>query len=740
MRKTLLTSAALVVGLSSAAHAQTFAEANTEADTVVVTATRTAKNVNDVPATVSVITDEDIEEQLATDIKDLVRFEPGVSVRSSPSRFTAALAATGRDNNSGFNIRGIEGNRVLIQVDGIRTPDAFSFGAQTVGRGDYLDLDLLKSVEILRGPASALYGSDGLAGAVSFTTRDPDDFLAEGGGFAGRLRAAYAGADSSWTGSALGATGADALSALLAYSYRQGHEQENMGENTSLNSTRTAPNPQDYDSNSVLGKLLFAPSQANRFRLTVEHFDREVTSEVYTARAVPPLASTSTIDLDALDDTERDRVSFDHTYEGGGFVDRAFWAVYYQQATTRQFTAEDRNTAADRTRDTTFDNSVWGVTGQAEKSFATGGLEHLLLFGGDYSSTRQEGIRDGIVPPAGETFPTRAFPNTDYILSGLFLQDQISLLGGQLVIYPALRYDHYELTPEADAFYPPSLVVAGQSDSHVSPKLGIVAWPTETFGAFFNYGRGFKAPSPSQVNNGFVNPIQNYRSIANPDLEPETSTSMEAGVRVRGVNLAGARWSASATAFVADYDDFIEQVQVSGSFTALDPAVFQFVNLSAVTVSGVEARLQGNWENGFGLTLAAAKSEGDQTTGGVSSPLQSIDPLKLVAGLSYSDPQGRFGGQFIVTHSGAKDDRRVAQNRNATPADDLFTPDSFTILDLTAYWNVTENATVRLGAFNLTDEKYWWWGDVRGVAASSTVLDAYTQPGRNFSASVSYRF
>ncbi|MGQ2932221.1 MAG: TonB-dependent receptor plug domain-containing protein, partial [Sphingopyxis sp.] len=93
-----------------------------------------------------------------TDIKDLVRFEPGVSVRRQPARFGAALGSTGRAGNEDFTIRGIGGNRVLIQVDGVRVPMGFSFGAQSVGRGDSVDIGLVKSVEILRGPASALYG------------------------------------------------------------------------------------------------------------------------------------------------------------------------------------------------------------------------------------------------------------------------------------------------------------------------------------------------------------------------------------------------------------------------------------------------------------------------------------------------------------------------------------------------------------------------------------------------------
>src|SRR6186713_2023414 len=176
-----------------------------ELEQLSITATRLQTEVDAVPATVSVISAATIEEQLAQNIKDLIRYEAGVSVRAAPARFTAALASTGRDGNSGFNIRGLEGNRVLIQVDGVRMPEAFSFGAQSVGRGDYVDLDILKSVEIVRGPASALYGSDGLAGSVSFITKDPRDVLTDGHNIALTGRAAYASADEAYSESLLGA-------------------------------------------------------------------------------------------------------------------------------------------------------------------------------------------------------------------------------------------------------------------------------------------------------------------------------------------------------------------------------------------------------------------------------------------------------------------------------------------------------------------------------------------------------
>lgn len=168
---------ALSLGVAGTAAAQT-ADEKPDAE-LTVTATRVAQDTFDVPNAVSVITADEIEENLVTDIKDLVRFEPGVSVQNSPARFNTALAATGRDGNAGFTIRGLGGNRVLFQVDGVRVPDTFDFGPILFGRGDYVDLDLLQSVEILRGPGSALYGSDGLAGVVSFITKDPEELPAQ---------------------------------------------------------------------------------------------------------------------------------------------------------------------------------------------------------------------------------------------------------------------------------------------------------------------------------------------------------------------------------------------------------------------------------------------------------------------------------------------------------------------------------------------------------------------------------
>ena len=710
-------------------------DANDGLGAITVTATRTATPIIDAPATVSVITAEDIADQLVDDIKDLVRFEPGVSVRSQPSRFTAAFSPTGRDGNSGFTIRGLEGNRVLIQTDGIRLPDAFSFGAQANGRGDYADLDLLKSVEILRGPASPLYGSDGVAGAVSFTTKDPGDLLAAGATVGGRLRLGYADADGSWAKAAALAMRDGNLEALVAYTRRDSGPLSNQGTNDSANVTRTTPNPQETDNDAVLAKLVWAVAPGHRLRGTFEHNARTTETNVLSGIAVPPLTASSVIGLTARDSATRNRVSLDWRYEGSALVERASLTGFYQDSRTRQFTAEDRNISVDRTRDNRFNNEVYGAIGELVLKFDTGAIGNRIVTGFDASRTLQTGLRTGTVPPVGESFPTKAFPDTRYTLAGVFVQDEIDNGHGRLLLYPALRLDHYSLDPETgDPQFPGS--PAGQSGTRLSPKFGAIGWLGDSFGLYASYAAGFKAPTPSQVNNGFANVIQNYVSLANPDLKPESSDSIEGGLRLRRLDLGGVTVNASLTGFYGWYKNFIEQVQVSGSFTPASPGVFQFVNIGEVDIGGVEARIEADLGSGLRFDAAAAYAHGNRKSSGVETALSSVDPFKLTGGLSWRDSGNRFGGQAIVTHVARK-----AQNRVSEPCSPAcFTPGSFTILDLTAFARPVEWATVRVGIFNLFNTKYLWWSDVRGLAASSSTIDAFSQPGRNISASLTVQF
>src|SRR5262249_53344856 len=150
-------------------------ETFSELDRIVVTATLNERAQKDVAGDVTVIDALEIDRKLMTGLDDLVRYEPGISVSG---------AATGgnRFGVGGITIRGLGGNRVRIEVDGIAVPDTFSIGSFSNAGRDVVDLDSLKRVEIVRGAASSLYGSDALGGVVSYVTKDPNDYVGASGG------------------------------------------------------------------------------------------------------------------------------------------------------------------------------------------------------------------------------------------------------------------------------------------------------------------------------------------------------------------------------------------------------------------------------------------------------------------------------------------------------------------------------------------------------------------------------
>ncbi len=227
---------------------------------IVSTATRLDAEADAVPASVSSREAQEIGRSGATDLKSLLDDAPGIAVRRTPARMSAVFSAIGRGGNEGIDVRGLEGNQVLLQVDGVRLPMFYESGPFVAGRGDDLDIEGSKRVELLRGPSSASYGSDGLAGVVSFLTKDPADLLAPGQPAQARLKLGYASASREWLAvpafAARRGDGPGAWQAQLLASLRRGHETGNRGERDTRNAQSTVPKPQSRHSDHVPGKLL----------------------------------------------------------------------------------------------------------------------------------------------------------------------------------------------------------------------------------------------------------------------------------------------------------------------------------------------------------------------------------------------------------------------------------------------------------------------------------------------------
>lgn len=696
---------------------------------VVISGSRNEQDPDELPVSVDVINARTLEEAQVRDIRDVARELPNVSVTRSPARFGLAGSPTGRDQNAGFNIRGLDGNRVLMLVDGIRLPRSYVFSANAFGR-DYLDIGLVQRVEVLRGATSALYGSDGMAGLVNFITAEPAAFLDGGRRLGGRAVVGYDGEDH---GKQVGATVAgrvnDAVQWLLGGNISRARELDNMGTNGATNAERTRPNPQKDQGHALLGKVVLTPGGGQRHVFTLEHVDKSADYELLTARAKPPLAATSVLSSQSSTDMRRSRA----TWEGLWRLDAA-WAdelkavLSYQDAHSREYIAEDRNTAADRVRDVTYDERTWQANLQGGKTLRMGGgWAQRFTYGLDRATANVSNLQTGVTPPVGETFPLKRFPDTRETSTALYLQDEI--VGGPWSITPGVRFDHFRIAADQAGFAAQAVSLSG---SATSPKLGVLYRATPQWSVFGNYAAGFRAPNAGQVNAFFENPVGNYKTLPNAHLKPEKSQNFELGLRGRMEAL-----SIDMAAFTGRYRDFIEDLhQVSGTGAPGSPLVFQSVNIGRVKISGFEVKghMQwGSWAGGrWSTPFAYGQARGrDEATG---QRVNTVDPARLNVGLRY-DTAGWFV-RLDATHSAAKKASDVTVAANGSH----FLSPSYTVLDLTGQWRIRNDLRLTAGIYNLTDKKYWRWADVRGLAASAGFIDAYTQPGRSVRVSLAMDF
>ncbi len=207
-------------------------DSDDDEEEITVAGTRTPRPVRLSPAGISVIDEQEIDRFLMQDLRDLFKYEPNVSVGNNR-----------RYGLQDVTIRGIGGNRVLLQVDGIRLPGQFQFGTPSIGR-DYVDLDALQRVEVIRGPASALYGSDALGGVVTFKTLDPAEVLERFGrqDALTTLSTQYDTSDRSWVNTAAIAFRVGAFEALFGYTRRDGNEARLPTDNEYVDSRTNSRN------------------------------------------------------------------------------------------------------------------------------------------------------------------------------------------------------------------------------------------------------------------------------------------------------------------------------------------------------------------------------------------------------------------------------------------------------------------------------------------------------------------
>ncbi|MDX1569435.1 MAG: TonB-dependent hemoglobin/transferrin/lactoferrin family receptor [Xanthomonadales bacterium] len=686
---------------------------------VVVVATRTPRPVSSVAGLVTVVDASRMDREQVRSIGDLARYEVGFSAETAGTRF-------GLD---GFNIRGIGGNRVAIEIDGVPLGDHFDIGSFSSAGRALIDPEFIQRVEILRGPASTLYGSDAIGGIAAFHTWNPEDLThAAGGDQAWRLRSGYSGADQSAFASVLAARSGDRYSWLGGVVYRDGDQFDHS----------VSSGPEDLiraRQSAALGKLEVPVGTLGQLTMTASGTRIERQSDIRSILGAGRFRRTTLLTGDDAQDRTRAGLHYDFA-PAAGWADEGRLSIYYQDSDTDQFTIEER-AASDTRRERRFlyEQRTRGFEAQFFRSFQALGGSHRLGYGIDYQVTDTSELRNalqmdlaGANPSTsilGEDFPVRDFPNSDTEEAALWLQDEIEL--GRLTLIPALRYERYSLDPEPDPIYrednPDAEVVALDADE-VTPRLGLLYDLSDRVNLFAQYARGFRAPPFEDANIGLDIPLFNIRAIPNPDLVPETSDSIELGLRYRS-----RLQSLELVAFHNDYSDFIETKVNLGPDPSTGTLIFQSRNVTDARIYGVEIRYRRDlsaWAEGLAFYGSAFWADGENEQTG--APLAGLDPAEAVLGLGWASADGRWSTDLIVNAGRPKDEVEDPEAQ--------FVPAGYGTVDLLAQWTPRPGLQVGAGLFNAFDKAHWKWQGVRGLAPGDPTLPLLSQPGRHFAASI----
>jgi hemoglobin/transferrin/lactoferrin receptor protein len=690
-------------------------------DEIVIVAHKTQRSIRDIAANVTIMSRQDISDNLATTVADIFRYSPGIDYEASGSRF----------GNEGISIRGIGGNRVAMLIDGVPLSDQFDVGSFSNATRDFINAGLVQRIEVLHGPASALYGSSAIGGVVAVRTPDPSDLLGAGR-IGGDATVNWRGADDSTHGTGLLAFGDASLGMLIGGSLRSGHELESAAVETSLDL-------RDYRRQSALIKFVADTAAGRTWRLGLIHQASEVSSDLNSMLGTGRYRSTSALEGD--DEYTLDLVNLE--YEFGSpesWVDAGVLRAYYETAEISQRTLDERGLSAvpvSIDRYFSFDQRIHGVEANLQKNMQWGNTSHKLGFGLEYRERETAEYRDGLSTSMtdgsstnvilGEVFPLRDFPLSTSTEWGAYVEDVASF--GDWSLIGAVRLDNYELSPSNDPMYAedyPFAELVSISETDVSPKLGVIYRLNPDTDMFLQYSHGFRAPPYEDANIGLDIPVFNYRAIPNPDLRSETSNGFDAGLRWQGLD-KGARLSV----FRTRYTDFIESKVRLGIDPESGRTLFQSQNLSATVIEGIEASGHVNLQSSIGefrFDGAFYLARGENRDNG--EPLNSVGPGQAVIGASWYSQDKNRQLRLQTTLTESWDDRDESRG-------ELFKPAGHAVFDLYFTQRLGDRITLRAGLLNLTDRVYWNWSDVRGLGSEDPLIPFLAQPGRNVSVSVS---
>jgi hemoglobin/transferrin/lactoferrin receptor protein len=614
---------------------------------VTVTATKARRDPIDTPAEVNVIAREEIERAQASSLKDLLKYQPGVELENGPRRIGETPV-----------IRGLEGPRILVTVDGAR----LNFQSGHKGK-IFLDMDALKQVEVVRGPASALSGSGALGGVVAFTTKDPSDYLPPEATFGISSPFGFQGVNDEFLASpAIFGRLGSSVEYLFNFIGRYGGDIR-LGSDLG----RLRDSAEDLDSG--IAKLVWKLTPHDEVKLSWVGFRDE--------GRVPDNPAVDTADPNALLDRTTQqftyRLGYRHVDPANPYLDLEGF-VYLTTMDLIERRVSDR-----RRDDVDFDTLGFDLR-NAMRFGDPATHHHVVTYGVEGYRDSQKGTRAG----RANVF----FPEADAHTLAPYLQDEITLWDRWTII-PGLRWDRWQNQAK------------GQSDrteSRFSPKIGTVLRLADFLFLEANYAEGFRTPHFGEL---FI-PGTHFPGSAfvpNPDLGPEKGRNLDLGFRVKRDRLffGHDRLVFRNAYFRNSLDDFID---FQATFVPpRGPLHFTPVNVQEALIEGYEAALAWEWYPGLTFSGNYTQARGTNETAG--QPLATIPPRKGVLGLTYvyAPWDLTVGGRVQLVDS----QKRVPEGVQATPG--------YTVYDIFASWpprrrRWLEGLRLNVGIDNLTDKRY----------------------------------
>jgi len=665
---------------------------------VIVTASRGAEPVNRVAASTEARSATALEEAQTRTLPEALNRTTGVMVQK-----------TSYGQGSPY-IRGFTGFRTLMLVDGIRlnTP-VFREGANQYW--NTVDLASLDTVELLKGPGSALYGSDAVGGTVQAFTRMPE-YAPDGGEvWGGRLATRVASAERSVTGRAEGEYGTDLWAGLFGMTYKKFGDLE--GGRRTGRQRRTGYRELDIDA-KVRVNL-----KGDR-ELILAHYEVDQ-DDVWRTHRTPYGISWHGTAIG----TERRHV-FDQARALSylRYVDREATALYDDVQATLYFQRQEETkdvvkSSRSRTVDG-FDVQTWGAAADLTKETRAG----AWAYGAEYvrdgiDSFRRNYRADGSLSSVGIQGPVA--DRSAYHTAAAYLQDRVNLadrweltLGGRTTYARADigRYENFETSPHTPA----------SMDAHWYDVSGFARLSCRVIDhlwwLYASASQGFRAPGLSDLTRFDVSRSTDIETPST-NLDPETFVGGEVGSRIAADPVT---WHV-AYFYTRIRDMIVRQAAGGGTYTK--------INGGDGYVHGVESELDVRlgrrwlWRNGF--TWIEGYTDTDGPGGGrISEPVRTL-PLTVYTGLRWESDDRRFWAETLGRAS-AREDRLTAADREDTQRIPPGGTPGYAVADLRFGLRFNAAWSLVVACENVMDKDY----RIHGSGSN--------EPGRNLVLSAEYRF